>query len=67
MLMKDRIDLVSDGVLSVEQAAEFLKVSARYVYQILSDKRLIGGRIGKRWVVPKKSLLQFLADRVNLY
>lgn len=48
-------------VMSVEQVASILKVGKRSVYNAISNKELRAKKIGKRFIVPKHCLLDYLS------
>jgi excisionase family DNA binding protein len=49
-------------VLSVKEVAEILRIGKNSAYALLSSKAIASRRIGKRYLIPKKCLLDFLND-----
>lgn len=64
MTIADRRALVADGCLSVPEAAKFCSLSERMLYDLLASKTLLGVRMGKRWGVPRRALVEFMAERI---
>ena len=48
-------------VLTVPEAARFLRVSSDVVYRLLADRTLPGVRVGRSWRIPEESLTAWLA------
>jgi excisionase family DNA binding protein len=48
-------------VLTVTEAAEFLRLGRNSVYQAIQRKELPSVRVGRRVLIPKESLERFLA------
>lgn len=65
---RDRIrsDMLSDGTMSVKQAAQFTGFGTRMIYDALVAGSLSYVQCGKRKVIPRKALLEFLNDRLVL-
>lgn len=61
----DRI-LVEDELLSVAKAASFLAISPRFVYSLAQRGDLQSVRIGGRVLIPRRAVIQFAADRVQV-
>jgi len=58
--------MVSEGTVSAKDAASFTGFGKRTIYDAMRDGVLPYVSRGKRRVIPKKALLQFLADRLVL-
>lgn len=49
-------------ILTVDEAATFLRLARSSVYLAIRNRTIPALRIGRRLVVPKSALLQFLAE-----
>jgi len=54
---------VERRLLTVDQAAEYLQVTSRWVRRILRDGHLKGVKIGKLWRVKPEDLLEYIEAR----
>jgi excisionase family DNA binding protein len=61
----DRELLVSDGVLTVPDAANFLSISRSAVYQLMQSGRLPYVHIGRARRIPKRSLIGLAAANLK--
>lgn len=52
----------NDTLLTVEEAADKLKVSTRTVQKHLRLGLLQGKKLGKRWYIPSESMIQLFAQ-----
>ena len=52
-------------MLTVHDAADFLKVRESTVRALINDKRLRAIKIGKEWRIAQKDLLSFLNENAN--
>jgi len=52
--------IVEHRLLTVDQAAEYLQVTSRWVRRILRDGRLKGVKVGKLWRVKPEDLLEYI-------
>lgn len=59
-----RLDLASDGALSVKAAAAFSGIGRTELYRLMGEGRLAFARHGAKRLVFRKSLLEYLAARV---
>ncbi|GAC1409974.1 MAG: hypothetical protein NVSMB64_18900 [Candidatus Velthaea sp.] len=59
-------DLLSDGAFNVKEFARFSGLSLTKVYQKVRGGELVSIRIDGRLLIPKKSAIAFLADRVRV-
>lgn len=64
MTIADKRELVRDGLMTVEEAAAFLTLCPSMVYRLLSEKRLMGVRLGTRLAIPKSVLVTYAAERL---
>ena len=51
-----------DAVMTLEEAAGFLKVSETTVYQLLRDGQLKARKVGREWRFLKSSLVAYLKE-----
>lgn len=51
-----------DEIMSIEQLADYLKVSRSTLYKLAQDGRLPGQKVGKRWRFHKKAIDDWLAQ-----
>lgn len=49
-----------DDVVSVADVANMLHISKVTVYDLLQSGRIFTLRVGKRYIIPKKSIIDFL-------
>jgi excisionase family DNA binding protein len=57
-------DLMADGTLSIEAAAEFSGLGRTFLYSAMDRGELPYVKAGARRLIPKKALIKYLADRV---
>ncbi len=50
-----------DDIVSVEDVMEMLHLGRVTVYNLLKSGRIHTLRVGKKYVIPKKSIIDFLA------
>lgn len=55
--------IVEHRLLTVDQAAEYLQVSSRWVRRILREGHLKGVKIGKLWRVEPEALEEYVKAR----
>ena len=53
-------DLLDEGMLTVNEAAELLNLSRSKVYQLLAAGRLTSQKIDRTRRIPKRALLDFM-------
>jgi excisionase family DNA binding protein len=61
-IMPEHIEILFPS-LSVEQVAEILKIAPRTVQDLCRKGRLGGSRPGRRWLIPRESLEEYLKVR----
>jgi len=54
--------IVPDEVLTVDEAAELLRVDRRTVYSMIKRKKIPARRLGRVIRIPKQKLLTWLAE-----
>ena len=55
-----------NDILTVKQAAEYLKISDRSVHKLITDKRLMASRVGSRsWRIKQSDIEIFLQANTN--
>jgi len=58
---------MNDEILTVKQAAEYLKLSVRSVHKLIANKKLLASQISIRsWRVKKSDIDSFLIENANL-
>lgn len=50
-----------DEVLSIEDVMEILHIGKNSVYSLLKSNEIRNIRVGKRYIVPKQSVINFIA------
>lgn len=55
-----------DDILSVEQAAEALKVSVQAIYQLCRSGTIKNFKNGKIWRIPKSALSEYVIRQSKL-
>jgi excisionase family DNA binding protein len=63
MVDKD-IDLVSEGLMTVREAAEFLGLSRSTVYELMESGELSFAKIRKSRRIPRKAVTELAASRI---
>ena len=56
----------ADDMLTVNEAAELLKMGRGALYPLLSAGKLKGFRNGRVWRIPKDAVIQFIRSSSNL-
>ena len=54
--------LCEDGALTIRQATEFTGLPRTAVYKLLGDGTLPSVRVGRRRLIPKRALIELLAQ-----
>lgn len=54
-----------DEVLTLEELAEYLKLSKSTVYKLVGEDKIPGQKIGKRWRFSKAAIDRWLATIVE--
>lgn len=49
-----------DDVVSVEDVQQMLHIGRSAVYKLLNEEKINNIRIGKRFIIPKRSVIKFL-------
>ncbi len=52
-----------DEIMSIEQLADYLKVSRSTLYKLAQEGRLPGQKVGKRWRFHKKAIDDWLSQQ----
>lgn len=52
-------------ILTIEQLAEYLKVSRSTLYKLAQGGKLPGQKVGKRWRFHKKAIDRWLGERAE--
>ena len=59
--MSDDISRDYDEILSIEDVMEILHIGKNSVYSLLKSNEIRNIRVGKRYIVPKQSVINFIA------
>ena len=52
-------------ILTVEELCEVLNIGANAAYDLLNKKEISAFRIGRRWKIPKESVIHYIAQWKN--
>jgi excisionase family DNA binding protein len=58
---QDRTDLVADGLVTVQEAAEFVSISRSKLYELMDTGELVYVKIGRSRRVPRRALIDLAA------
>ena len=58
-------ELVADGMLSVDEAMEFLSVSRSHLYELMDRREIPWAKIGRSRRIPRKALIEFVAANLK--
>lgn len=61
----ERLSIVSDGVLSIAEAAKELRVCKETISRMVRAGTLLCCKVGRRKLIPRKALALMLAESVN--
>lgn len=56
---------MSDAILTVAQAAEYLKVCDKTVRRLIAKKELAASKVGKSWRIQKEDIDRYLFETLN--
>ncbi len=56
---------MSDVILTVAQAADYLKVCEKTVRRLISKQELAASKVGKSWRIQKKDIDRYLHKNSN--
>ena len=56
---------MSDTILTIAQAAEYLKVCDKTVRRLISKKELIASKVGSSWRIQKEDIEKYLDKTRN--
>ena len=56
---------MSDVILTVAQAAEYLKVCDKTVRRLIAKQELIASKVGKSWRIKKSDIDNYLVENCN--
>lgn len=54
-----------DAILTVAQAAEYLKVCEKTVRRLISSQELAASKVGKSWRIQKADIDKYLNENCN--
>ena len=57
---------MSDEILTIYEAAEYLKVSDKTVRRLINEKSLIASLVGSSWRLKKTDIEAYLQEHTNL-
>ena len=53
-------------VVTIEQLMQMLNIGKNKAYELIKNKRIQTVRIGKKYIIPKVAVIQFLSNRIKL-
>ena len=56
---------MSDTLLTISQAAEYLKVCDKTVRRLINKKELLASKVGNSWRIKKDDIDQYLVNNQN--
>ena len=56
---------MSDTILTIAQAAEYLKVCDKTVRRLITKKELAASKVGKSWRIQKADIDEYLLQNSN--
>ena len=56
---------MSDSILTVAQAAEYLKVCEKTVRRLISKQQLAASKVGRSWRIQKVDIDRYLSENSN--
>lgn len=62
---RDLVDLVSDGLVTIAEAASFLRISRSNLYALMDNGSLAFAKIGRSRRIPRRALVVFAARSVQ--
>lgn len=54
-------------ILTVEEAAEALRVGYNALYELLNSGKLKAYKNGRVWRIPKESMIAYIQDSANIF
>ena len=61
----DRSALVADGLMTIQEAAEFLSVSRSKLYELMDNGELIFVKLGRSRRIPRRALIDLAASGLH--
>lgn len=58
------LELVSDGLISVPEAAKFLGISKSLLYELMQQNKIRFAKISNRRLIPRRELEHFAAQNM---
>ena len=65
MTSRDRADLVADGLVTLQEAAQFLSVSRSKLYELMDNGELTFVKLGRSSRIPRRALIELAASRLQ--
>ncbi len=62
MTSRDRADLVADGLVTVQEAAQFLSISRSKLYELMDNGELTFVKLGRSRRIPRRALIDLAAS-----
>ena len=62
MTSRDRADLVADGLVTVQEAAQFLSISRSKLYELMDNGELKFAKLGRSRRIPRRALIDLAAS-----
>ena len=62
MAVRERADLVADGLVTVQEAAQFLSISRSKLYELMDNGELTFVKLGRSRRIPRRALIDLAAS-----
>jgi excisionase family DNA binding protein len=57
-------ELVKDGCFTIDESVDFTGIRRSKLYEHIRNRRIATVKLGRRTLIPKRSLIQFLAENL---
>lgn len=64
MSAESKASLAADGAVSVDEACKLLGIKRTMLYRLMGDNEITYALIGKRRVIPRRAIQDFLAAQI---
>lgn len=62
---KDRAAIVAEGLLSIDEAARFLKLSRAKIYSLMEQGRLVFVKLDRTRRIPRRAVVEIAAQHLR--